>query len=101
MNEAEIAAIIYSQYKSIKKTARVLGYSTYKTKKKLLVTAGVIVTEEAEMMRAGMSKSDISKKKKISNNGICQNTPYTKCVYKSDSPTENALRIRAWRASKK
>ena len=97
--EATIAAAVYAHTGTIKGTAKVLGFSFYKTKK-LLVTAGAIRTEEADLLREGFSVAEIAQVQRVSPSIVCRDTPYIKGVYNAKEPTVNALRIRACRAKK-
>ena len=72
-----IAAAVYEHVGTIKGTAKALGYSFYKTKK-LLVSAGVIHTEEADMLREGLSVAEIAAVRRVSPSVVCGIPPTQK-----------------------
>ena len=67
---------------------------------KILVTAGVIKTEESEMFSSGLSIEEIADKLGKSEKSVITRIPYQKCMYNAEYPTMNALKIRTSREKK-
>lgn len=93
------AAAAYAQCASIKMTAKMLGCS-YPKAHKLLVSAGLIGTAEANLFCDGLSVAEIARVRHVSQAMVYRNIPYIKGVYNAKEPTQNALRIRACRERK-
>lgn len=97
----DVAAAVaaYAQCASVKMTAQMLRCS-YSKAHKLLVSAGLIETAEANLFRNGLSAAEIARVRNVSRAMVYRNIPYTKGVYNAKEPTQNALRIRACRQKK-
>lgn len=87
----------YNATGSIKETAKIYEISEQKVRK-ILITKGVYSTPLSDKINKlrdqGLTPTEISKKLNISRAAVNSYMPYSKGQYKSDSPSENALRIR-------
>ena len=94
---------IYNATGSLRETAKEAEMSAAKVRK-ILITAWFFKSERTQkiqkMYAAGASIADIADTLKIKESAVNNYLPYTKCIYSSDNPTENALRIRARREKK-
>lgn len=101
----EVEEIVKS-YKSgitVKEIAEIVGIS-YNKVIKLLVTEGVYTSNTfdkiQELRERGCSEQEISDICGLGKSAMWQYTPYKRGVYYSENPTDNALRLREWRACK-
>lgn len=99
-NIADRIVRLYDADVSQKEIARMLKIS-YQTVRKTLCTAGRIETREMRMQADGMTPEKIAKELDKTVKAVNSRLPYTKGQYKGDTPTINALRIRACRDRKK
>ena len=94
----------YKKTKSMNETAEHLKISQAKVKK-ILITMGLYKTplsvQIARLVALGFNTQSIAAILKISAKMVSANMPYTKTVYNSDTPSENALKIRATRDRQK
>lgn len=95
---------IVKSYKSgiaIKEIAEIGGISHNKVIK-LLVTEGVYTSNTfdkiQELRDKGRSEQEIADACGLGKSAMWQYTPYKRGVYHSEKPTENALKLRKWRA---
>jgi len=100
--EAEIVST-YELTKSISSTARHCNLSEQKVRK-ILITSGVELESARtrkilEMHESGQGAREISETLGIGPGAVCAHLPYTKGIYGSATPTENALAIRKHRDS--
>lgn len=80
--------------------ARRLNLSDAKTRK-VLLTVGLIATEESRLYAQGMSVDAIAAKLRKTRNAVLCRLPYEKGMYGAEFPTKNALKIKKCRAAKK
>lgn len=103
MNSEKILRM-YESSGSIRATARELGLSHAKVRKALL-TLGAYETELTHEISAlwaqGLRYAEIAQELNISKSWVYANTPYEKGMYNSDTPTQNALKIRQYKERKK
>lgn len=90
---------LYRHGASQREIAAQYGISAQKVRK-LLITAGLIETREAQLLAEGLTPAEIGDRLRKSPSGVSANLPYTKGEYDAAEPTVNALRIRASRARK-
>lgn len=94
----------YSKTKNMNETARNLNLSQAKVKK-ILITLGLyknpLSLRIARLVAMGFTIKAIAENLQISTKVVSANMPYTKTVYNSENPTENALKIRATRERQK
>ena len=91
----------YGATPSLRAAAAHCGISPQKVRK-ILLSNGVMpdsdTTRAVNAMRgAGMGVAGIAEKMDISAKAAAAHLPYEKAMYRSESPTENALRIRKHR----
>lgn len=88
---------------SIADTAAHFGLSHQKTRR-VLLAAGAYTTPTSrrvmELHEAGLSPQQIATELSIGIKAVFVYLPYSKGQYKTDSPTDNALRIRRHRAKR-
>lgn len=96
----ESVADLFRHGASQREIAAQYGVSAQKVRK-LLITAGLIETREAQLLAEGLTPAEIGERLRKSPSGVSANLPYTKGEYGTVDPTVNALRIRASRARKK
>lgn len=93
----------YENLQSIKATAKELEISEQKVRK-ILLSLGAYESktsnEIAGLLDQGYSVEEIAKILEISPSTVSGYMPYSKCIYNSETPSENALRIRKSRTSK-
>lgn len=101
----EVEEIVKS-YKAgitVKKIAKIAGVS-YNKVIKLLVTEGVFTSKTydkiKELREEGLTEQEIADSCGLGKSAMWQYTPYKRGVYYSENPTENALKLRKWRARK-
>lgn len=94
----------YSKTKNMNETAINLNLSQAKVKK-ILITLGLyknpLSLRIARLVAMGFTIKAIAENLQISTKVVSANMPYTKTVYNSDTPSENALKIRATRERQK
>ena len=94
----------YMKCGSLKETASAFEIGWQKVRK-ILITEGAYTSEIAEKVQklynSGVSISEIAEKLKISKSTVNSYLSYTKAVYNKVDATENATRIRRWRAKQK
>lgn len=94
----------YEACGSIQQTRKAFSMSCQKVRK-ILITEGVFESDISrvinDMYSKGCSINDISHKLKLSKTCVNSYLPYTKGMYNSDNPTNNARKLREWRSSKK
>lgn len=102
MNTIDISGA-YKRLLSIKAVARELKISE-STVRKTLITAGLYESDTTRMIRQladqGKTPDEIAKITSFSTSCVNANLPYTRGQYKSDNPTQNAIRIARWRKGK-
>ena len=69
--------------------------------RKILLTAGLISTEESRLRAQGLSVVAIAEKLGKTRNAVLCRLPYEKGMYGAEFPTTNALKIKKCRAAKK
>lgn len=79
--------------------ARQLKISEAKVRK-ILITVGLISTEEALLHAQGMGVAEIAEKLGKTRNAVLGRLPYEKGMYDAEIPSENAIRIKKCRAVK-
>lgn len=93
----------YDQCQSIAETGRHFGVSDHKIRR-VLIDAGAYMTAQSKQILKlydeGLSPEEIGKKLNLSRSTVFSNLPYSKGQYNSDTPTENAIKIRKCRESK-
>ncbi len=93
----------YEQCQSIAETGRHFGVSDHKIRR-VLISAGVYMTAQSreilKLYKEGLSPEEIGERLKLSRSAVFSNLPYSKGQYNSDTPTENAIRIRKCRGDK-
>lgn len=104
-SKLEVEEIVKS-YKTgipVKEIAKV-GEISYNKVIKLLVTEGVYTSDTYDKIKdlraEGKSEREISDICGLGKSAMWQYTPYTRGIYNSENPTENAIKIREWRARK-
>ena len=97
----EQVASYYEKSGSIRDTAQNFNISHGKCRK-ILLTVGVLSSPVsdavAKLYANGLSVEQISEQLGIKPSAVNANLPYQKGMYDSDTPTENAIRIRKHRA---
>lgn len=100
---AEQIINFYDQCQSIAETGRHFGVSDHKIRR-VLISAGVYMTAQSreilKLYEEGLSPEEIGERLKLSRSAVFSNLPYSKGQYNSDTPTENAIRIRKCRGGK-
>lgn len=100
----EKVLLIYQNSKSIRQTAKETGLSQA-TVKKILVNESLRKTKRSEEIRElykrGLNVHEIMEKTGLSRSAVHSYLPYTKGLYNSDNPTQNAINIRRCRSKKK
>ena len=93
----------YNQCQSIAETGRHFGVSDHKIRR-VLISAGVYMTAQSKeilkLYNQGFTPEEIGERLKLSRSAVFSNLPYSKGQYNSDTPTENAIRIRKCRGDK-
>ncbi len=79
--------------------ARRLNLSDAKTRK-VLLTVGLIATEESRLYAQGMSVDAIAAKLRKTRNAVLCRLPYEKGLYGAEFPSKNALKIKRCREAK-
>lgn len=100
----EKVLLIYEKNKSIRRTAAETGLSQ-PTVKKILVNESLFTTKRSEEIRElykhGLNVREIMEETGLSRSAVHSYLPYTKGLYNSDNPTQNALNVRRCRSKKK
>lgn len=100
MNQNDIITA-YKDEGSIRKVARSFRVSEQKVRK-ILIDAGAYESDTAnmvnDMFEQGCNVQTIAEKLKISISAVSGYLPYTKGMYSSENPSENALKIRKCRS---
>ena len=95
---------IYEEKQTINEVARILKISSQKVRR-LLINSGHIQSEKSRQIlyyiSCGLSNKEIANKLEISVKTLNSYLPYRKCVYKQNTCSYNAEKIRKWRKSKK
>lgn len=95
---------MYQYGVSRKGISKQLGVSEYKIRK-ILTSAGIVTSELGgkilSLRDEGKSVEEIAKHTGMTKNAVLSYLPYIKGAYNTDSPSTNALRIRASRSKKK
>lgn len=101
MMDATIQSVLrlWEQEISQKEISRRLKISEQKVCK-ILVTVGAIETEEARLLRTGLTVRQIAERLEKSEKAVIARIPYEKGIYKAEYPTINAMRIRKTREKK-
>lgn len=90
----------YESCGSIQQTRKAFSMSCQKVRK-ILITEGAFESDISrvinDMYYKGCSINDISHKLKLSKTCVNSYLPYTKGMYNSPTPTENAIKIRKCR----
>lgn len=96
----ETVARYYKTGKDVNDIAIRCNISSHKTIK-LLVTAGIFHGETydkvSDLRAAGKTEEEICNILNVGRAALDRYTPYKKGIYRSENPTENALRIRKYR----
>lgn len=96
----EMVARYYKTGKDVNDIAIRCNISSHKTIK-LLVTAGIFHGETydkvSDLRAAGKTEEEICNILNVGRAALDRYTPYKKGIYRSENPTENALRIRKYR----
>lgn len=91
----------YGTEGSIKKVAALFRISEQKVRK-VLIDAGEYESDMSvqvkDLYEQGFSIEDIADKLGVSKGTVSGYLPYTKCVYLSENPSKNALKVRKYRA---
>lgn len=90
---------LHEQGSSKKEISRRLNISHGKVTK-ILVTAGLIETEESRLYQSGMTVAQIADKLEKNENAVLCRIPYEKGMYNAEYPSINAMRIRKSRQGK-
>ena len=98
MLDATVTAVIrlYEQGVSVKEIARRLNIGNQKSMQ-ILVTAGLVETDESRLQKQGKSVDEICELLGKSRKAVLPRLPYSKGQYNAEYPTINALRIRKCR----
>lgn len=98
--DMERIAEVYSKYNTLSQTANYLGISVAKVRK-VLITLGLYETEMSKKINrlydAGKTIDEIALEVGCSTKCVNGYLPYSKCLYGSSSPTQNALKLRIHR----
>lgn len=90
----------YNRTEHITDTAKICGVSLSKARK-VLVTHGIYPTALTlrinNLYQSGSSPLEIAIRLNINVKTVLGHLPYTKCMYNTDHPTINAMRIRRTR----
>lgn len=94
----------YNRTECVTDTAKICGISLSKARK-ILVTHGIYPTaltlQINNLYQSGSSPDEIAHHLNINVKTVLGHLPYTKCIYNTDRPTINALRIRMSRKNNK
>lgn len=97
MNDIEKILDSYEDGYSLSDIALKYDISLQKVRK-ILITCGKIVTplskQIQEMYQSGQTIQEIADKLEMTTNAVNSYLPYRKAIYNSDSPSDNAMRIR-------
>lgn len=97
MNETEKVLASYEDGCTLSEIALKYKISTQKVRK-ILITYGKLVTplskQIQEMYQSGKTTQEIADELDMTTNAVNSYLPYRKAVYNSDSPSDNAIRIR-------
>lgn len=68
--------------------------------RKILLTVGLIETEESKFLKQGLTVEEIAEKLGKTVGAVSGRIPYKKGMYNAEYPSENALKIRETRNKK-
>nr|DAH41778.1 MAG TPA: Protein of unknown function (DUF1670) [Caudoviricetes sp.] len=68
--------------------------------RKILLTVGLIETEESKFLKQGLTVEEIAQKLNKTVKAVSSRIPYEKGMYNAEYPSENALKIRETRNKK-
>lgn len=68
--------------------------------RKILLTVGLIETEESQFLKQGLTVEEIARKLGKTVGAVSGRIPYAKGMYCAEYPSENALKIRETRKKK-
>lgn len=95
---------LYQATGSIRAVSLYTGVSEAKARK-MLITAGALrsgrAAEVAALLERGLSEAQAAEALGISVKSLRAHLPYTRGAYFSDTPTRNALYLRAWKERKR
>lgn len=96
--DSTVAAVVdmWASGSSMKGIVRQLGLSLSKVRR-ILVDNGLVGTDESLLYADGYTPAEIAQMMGKTKNAVQGRIPYEKGMYKRDSPTTNAMRIRACR----
>lgn len=95
----EAVCQMYEQKLSIKEISNRLKIS-YAKVQKVLITEGMLTTTESIMAAEGATVAEIAAALEKTEKAVNARLPYSKCMYNTENPTENAKRIRKHRNKK-
>lgn len=96
--DSTVAAVVdmWASGSSMKGIVRQLGLSLSKVRR-ILVDNGLVDTDESLLYADGYTSAEIAQMMGKTKNAVQGRIPYEKGMYNRDSPTTNAMRIRACR----
>lgn len=96
--------LVYEKRKSIRQTVIETGLSIG-TIRKIVINEGLFSTPTSQLIRnlyeQGLSVKEIMKETGLSRSAVHVYLPYSKGLYNSENPTQNALNVRECRKKEK